>query len=84
MGSTRRWVLLAVAGAVILLLAARAVAQIYVEYEWFDAVGALDFWRARAGYIVVMRLLSGLAAGLFVFANLYAVRHSVVLLLPMK
>lgn len=85
MASTRRWVLLAVAGAAILLLAARAVAQIYVEYEWFDAVGALEVWRARAAYIVVMRLLSGLVAGLFVFANLYAVRHSVVsLVLPRK
>ena len=85
MGSTRRWVLLAVAGAAILLLAARAVAQIYVEYEWFDAVGATEVWRARAAYVVVMRLLSGLVAGLFVFANLYAVRHSVVsLVLPRK
>ena len=58
MGSTRRWVLLAVAGAAILLLAARAVAQIYVEYEWFDAVGAIEVWRARAAYTVVMRLVS--------------------------
>jgi uncharacterized protein len=81
----RRWVLLAVAGAAILLLAARAVAQIYVEYEWFDAAGALEVWRARTTYLVAMRFLSGLAAGLFVFANLYAVRYSVVsLVLPRK
>src|SRR2546423_6320588 len=81
----RRWALLAVAGAAILLLAARAVAQIYVEYEWFDAAGALEVWRARAAYVLVIRLLSGIAAGLFVFANLYAVRHSVVsLVLPRK
>jgi uncharacterized membrane protein (UPF0182 family) len=81
----RRWVLLALVGAAILLLAARAVAQIYVDYEWFDAAGALDVWRARAAYTLVMRLVSGLAAGLFIFANLYAVRHSVVsLVLPRK
>lgn len=81
----RRWVLLAVAGAAILLLAARAVAQIYVEYEWFDAAGALDVWRTRAAYVVVLRLFSGALAGLFVFLNLYAVRHSVVsLVLPRK
>ena len=81
----RRWLLLAVAGAAIVLLAARAVAQVYVEYEWYDAASALDVWRARAGYTLVMRLLSGLAAGLFVFVNLYAVRHSVVsLVLPRK
>jgi len=81
----RRWVLLALVGAAILLLAARAVAQIYVDYEWFEAAGALDVWRARTAYTVVMRLVSGLAAGLFVFVNLYAVRHSVVsLVLPRK
>jgi hypothetical protein len=81
----RRWVLLAVAGAAILLLAARAVAQIYVDYEWFDAAGALDVWRSRAAYVIVLRGLSGVLAGLFVFVNLYAVRHSVVsLVLPRK
>ena len=82
---TRRWVLLAVAGVAIFLLVARAVAQVYVDYEWFEAAGGLEVWRARAGYILVMRFLSGLAAGLFVFVNLYAVRHSVVsLVLPRK
>lgn len=81
----RRWVLLAVAGAAILLLAARAIAQIYVDYEWFDAAGALDVWRTRAAYVLIVRLLSGGLAGLFVFVNLYAVRHSVVsLVLPRK
>ena len=83
--SARRWVLAALAGAAILLLAARALAQIYVDYEWFEAAGALEVWRARAASTVVMRLLSGLAAGLFVFTNLYAVRHSVVsLVLPRR
>jgi uncharacterized membrane protein (UPF0182 family) len=78
-------VLLALAGAAILLLAARALAQVYVEYEWFEAAGAVDVWRARAGATVAMRLLSGVAAGLFVFANLYAVRYSVVsLVLPRR
>src|SRR5690242_9872144 len=74
----RRWVFLAVAGAAILLLAARAVAQIYVDYEWYEAAGALELWRARTGSALVMRLLSGFAAGLFVFANLDAVRYSIL------
>src|SRR5262245_57334095 len=74
----RRWVLLAVVGAAALLLAARAIAQIYVDYGWFEAAGALELWRARALDALVTRLLSGLAAGLFVFANLYAVRYSIV------
>jgi hypothetical protein len=71
-------VLLAVFGAAILLLAARAVAQVYVDYQWFEAAGALELWRARTAAGLVMRLLSGFAAGLFVFVNLYAVRYSIV------
>ncbi|HKW47751.1 MAG TPA: UPF0182 family protein [Gemmatimonadaceae bacterium] len=74
----RRWVFLAVVGAAVLLLAARAIAQVYVDYEWYEAAGALELWRARAAAGLVMRLLSGVAAGLFVFANLYAVRYSIV------
>lgn len=81
----RRWVLVALVGAACLLLAARAVAQIYVDYVWFEAAGALDVWRARTFTALGMRLLSGIVAGLFVFVNLYAVRHSVVsLVLPRK
>jgi hypothetical protein len=74
----RRWVFLAVAGAAVLLLVARAIAHIFVDYEWFEAAGALELWRARTAAALVMRLFSGFAAGLFVFANLYAVRYSIV------
>lgn len=81
----RRWVFLALAGAAILLVAARVLAQVYVDYQWFDAVGGLSVWRARLQATTALRFLSGLAAGLFVFANLYAVRHSVVsLILPRR
>lgn len=76
----RRWVLVALVAAAILLVAARAVAQLIVDYQWYAALGAEAVWRARVGATLALRLGTGFAAGLFVFANLYAVRHSVVLL----
>lgn len=81
----RRWLLLALAAAAVLLLAGRAAARAYVDYEWFAALGAADVWRTRAMAIAVLRVASGIAAGAFVFANLYAVRRSVVsLVLPRR
>lgn len=81
----RRWLLLALAAAAVLLLAGRAVARAYVDYQWFASLGAADVWRARAVAIATLRLVSGAAAALFVFANLYAVRRSVVsLVLPRR
>lgn len=81
----RRWLLLALAAAAVLILAGRAVARAYVDYEWFAALGAAQVWRTRAMAIAVLRLASGAAAAAFVFANLYAVRRSVVsLVLPRR
>ena len=81
----RRWLLLALAGAAILLLAGRAIASVYVDYRWFAAMDALPLWRARMMTTTVTRLLAATVATAFVFANLYAVRHSVVsLVLPRR
>ena len=81
----RRWLLLALAAAAVLILAGRAVARAYVDYEWFASLGAAELWRTRAMAVAVLRVASGLAAGAFVFANLYAVRRSVVsLVLPRR
>ena len=81
----RRWLLLALAGAAILLLAGRAVASVYVDYRWYAVMDALPLWRARMMTTVATRLVAGVLATAFVFANLYAVRHSVVsLVLPRR
>ncbi|HKO16898.1 MAG TPA: UPF0182 family protein [Gemmatimonadaceae bacterium] len=83
--SFRRWMLLALAATALLLLAARAVAQVYVDYQWYLAAGAAEVWRARVAAVFSLRICSGLASGAFIFANLYAVRHSVVsLVLPRR
>ena len=81
----RRWIALGVLTTAALLVAGRAITGVYVDYRWYQALGAGDVWAAQMGNSAVLRLVSGLAATLFVFANLYAVRHSVVsLVLPRR
>jgi uncharacterized membrane protein (UPF0182 family) len=83
--TARRWALLAVVVVALLLLAGRVLAGVYVDYRWFDALGAVSLWRTKTFLTGVLDLLSGGAAALFIFANLYAVRHSVVsIVLPRR
>jgi hypothetical protein len=81
----RRWLLILVAGAAVALLVGRGLAQIYTDYLWYASLGAADVWRARYASLLTLRLICGALATLFVFANLYAVRQSVVsLVLPRR
>ena len=81
----RRWLLLSLAGAAAALLLGKGAAQVYTDYLWYAALGATDVWRARYGALAVLRGGAAAVATLFVFANLYAVRQSVVsLVLPRR
>jgi len=81
----RRWLLLLLAGAAAVLLFGRGIAQIYADYLWYASLGAADVWRARYASLFALRFICASAATLFVFANLYAVRQSVVsLVLPRR
>jgi len=81
----RRWLLLLLVGAATALLIARGLAQLYADFLWYAALGAADVWKARYSSLLILRLCSGIVATLFVFANLYAVRQSVVsLVLPRR
>ncbi len=83
--SGRRWLLGATLAVAALLLVGRVVAGWYVDYLWFDALGAADVWRARAIDLVILRGSAFAVGATFVFINLYAVRHSVVsLVLPRR
>lgn len=83
--SSRRWLAVGLASAAVVLLAGRALATLYVEYHWYAALGASALWRAQTVNTLLLRGASAVAGGLFVFANLYAVRHSVVsLVLPRR
>ena len=76
--TTRRWLLLVVAAAAVLLLLGRALAGIYADYLWYNALGASALWRTRTLTTAMLRIGLGAIAALFAFVNLYAVRHSVV------
>jgi uncharacterized membrane protein (UPF0182 family) len=81
----RRWLLILTGGVALTLLAGRGIAQIYADYLWYASLGTAEIWRAKTTSLVLLRLLCGIAATLFVFANLYAVRQSVVsLVLPRR
>jgi uncharacterized protein len=83
--TARRWLVLVIAGAAGALLIGRVIAQGYTDYLWFASLGAADVWRAQYESLFALRALCGIAATLFVFANLYAVRQSVVsLVLPRR
>ncbi|HEU4994484.1 MAG TPA: UPF0182 family protein, partial [Gemmatimonadaceae bacterium] len=82
---SRRWLILLLGGAAVALLVGRGIAQVYADYLWYASLGASDVWSARYSSILTLRLLCGAAATVFVFANLYAVRQSVVsLVLPRR
>lgn len=74
----RRWVLVALAGAALVLVAGRALASLYVEHAWFDALGLPGLGRATLAGHLLLRGGTTLLATLFLFANLYVVRRSVV------
>src|ERR1035437_8138005 len=81
----RSWVLVSLAGLALLMLAGRLVAGIYAEWSWYAAMGALPLYRAKLAHET--GLLGGTVLGGFAlaFANLYAVRSSIVsLVLPRR
>ena len=43
---SRRWLFAALAALAVVLLAGRALASLYVDYRWYDALGAASLWRA--------------------------------------
>lgn len=73
-----RWWLLAIGGIALALLAGRALSGAYADYRWYESMDALSLWRARFATVSMLRVLSGLVATAFIFANLWAVRRTVV------
>ena len=81
----RRWVLLALAAAAIVLVAGRAIASIYVEHGWYTSLGLPELAQANLAGALLLRGGSTLIATLFLFASVYGVRRSVVsLVLPRR
>ncbi len=81
----RRTLLYLLGALAAVLLGGRIIAAIYVDFQWYSTLGAATLWREKAFAMLVTRGGSALLATLFVFANLYAVRQSVVsLVLPRR
>ena len=69
----------------LVLLLGRWGAGIYSDYLWYDALGALEVWRAKSAASVVLALASFAIATAFSLLNVWAVRQSVVsLVLPRR
>ncbi|HET7457005.1 MAG TPA: UPF0182 family protein [Gemmatimonadaceae bacterium] len=83
--TARRWAAVAAVGVAVVLLAGRGAASLYVDYRWYESLGAVSLWRMRTGTQLLIGALSTLAGGAFLFLNLWAVRRSVVsLVLPRR
>lgn len=81
----RRWLVAGIAIAALVLLIGREFAGWYVEYRWFEALGAASVWKARAMNLTLLRGATFVIAFLFIFANLFAVRSSIkALVLPQR
>jgi uncharacterized membrane protein (UPF0182 family) len=83
--TTRRWLFVTVAGLALLLIAGRMAAGVYSEWTWYAAMGALPIYQAKLLYLTILRGGAALLGFGFAFANLYAVRRSIVsLVLPRR
>ncbi len=67
------------------LVVGRIGAAVLADYYWYDAAGARALWWEKAVDTIALRGGVGLLGALFVLANLYAVRASILsLLLPRR
>ena len=79
----RRGLLGLLAGGALALLAGRWLAGQYADWAFFDALGAAIIWQTRVTHVMVLAGTAFVCVTAFAFANLYAVRQSIVsLVLP--
>jgi hypothetical protein len=78
-------VLVSLAGIALLMLAGRLVAGVYADWTWYAAMGALPLYRSKLAHETALLGGTALAGFILAFANLYAVRSSIVsLVLPRR
>ena len=74
---SRRWLVLVIVTAAIVLVAGRILSSWYVDYNWFAINGATRLWWVKAINLSLLRIVAFLVASTFAFINLFAVRSSV-------
>ena len=83
--TTRRWVFVTLAGFALLLVVGRWLSGVYAEWTWYVSMDALPLYKSRLMHQAALRGGAALAGFLLAFANLYAVRSSIVsLVLPRR
>jgi uncharacterized protein len=75
---TRQTLFLALGLIALALLAGRVLADLRVDQLWYASMGAGPVWREKLIDLAVLRGAGFLGGSLFAFANLYAVRRSIV------
>src|SRR5688500_18670354 len=81
----KRRLAIAIAAGAILLLLGRAFVFLYTDLVWYRALGAAAVWREKATDQLLLFSVGATAAFLFSYANLSAVRHSIIsLVLPRR
>ncbi|HVT38494.1 MAG TPA: UPF0182 family protein, partial [Gemmatimonadaceae bacterium] len=83
--TARRWLFTGVAGLAFLMVLGRLFTGVYAEWRWYAAMGALPLYQSKLLHETILRGGAALLGFGFAFANLYAVRNSIVsLVLPRK
>ena len=83
--TARRGLALAGAAVALLLVAGRVLAGAYVNWAWYGALGAGALWSVRLAALTALRGGLFIIAFGFAFANLLAMRRSIVtLVLPRR
>jgi len=81
--TARRGLLLAGVALALALVAGRLLAGAYADWAWYGAMDAESLWAARVATLVTLRGGLFAVAFVFTFANLFAMRRSIVsLVLP--
>lgn len=81
----RRALILAALGVAVLLVAGRLLAGAYAGWAWYGALGAGSLWSVRAVALTALRTGLFVLGFAFAFANLLAMRRSIVsLVLPRR
>jgi uncharacterized protein len=79
----RRGLLGLLAGGALALLAGRWLAGQYADWAFYDALDASSIWRSRTTHLLFLAGSAFVGVTAFAFANLFAVRQSIVsLVLP--
>lgn len=74
----RSWIVVAVLVTAVLLLLGRAVSTLVVDHAWYAAMGATSVWWERVTDTVILQGGAGVIGALFAFANLHAVRKTIL------